>query len=153
MKKLLITAIIIMMVPFTAFGLSEISEIDMDDVTGQAGVTVDLDQVDVDISMSTLTYTDTDADDNGQIIISGLNQELNIDGTFAIDVKDVDSLGTCIAITIGGTAGAPLVITQNTASTFDIALGQNGGTSTSFGTVGLEAAVITVEGTVNIAPH
>lgn len=62
MKKLIAILAILMLVPFTAFGLEALSEDVLDDVTGQAGVSIAADIM-MDITMDTLAWGDSDGID------------------------------------------------------------------------------------------
>jgi hypothetical protein len=60
MKKLIAILAILMLVPFTAFGLEALSEDVLDDVTGQAGVSINM-EVQIDsVTMDTLAWGDAD---------------------------------------------------------------------------------------------
>lgn len=59
MKKIIAIIAILMLVPFTAFGLEALSEDVLDDVTGQAGVSINLD-VHVDATIDTAAWGDAD---------------------------------------------------------------------------------------------
>lgn len=59
MKKIIAILAVLMLLPFTAFGLETLSEDVLDDVTGQAGVSIGLD-VNVNMTMETLAWGDSD---------------------------------------------------------------------------------------------
>jgi hypothetical protein len=59
MKKLIAILAILMLVPFTAFGLEALSEDVLDDVTGQAGVSIATD-ININMTMDTLAWGDKD---------------------------------------------------------------------------------------------
>jgi hypothetical protein len=71
MKKIIAILAILMLVPFTAFGLEALSEDVLDDVTGQAGVSIAADVM-MNITMDTLAWGDSDGIDNST---SGQNVE------------------------------------------------------------------------------
>jgi hypothetical protein len=60
MKKLIAILAVLMLVPFTAFGLEALSEDVLDDVTGQAGVSINLDVRIASVTMDTLAWGDSD---------------------------------------------------------------------------------------------
>lgn len=59
MKKFLAILAALMLIPFTAFGMEMLSDNVMDDVTGQAGVSINLD-VEVDATIATAAWGDAD---------------------------------------------------------------------------------------------
>ena len=61
MKKIFALVAIVMLVPFTAFGLQTMDNDAMDDTTGQAGISVGLD-LGVDIGTMLISATDVDGD-------------------------------------------------------------------------------------------
>jgi hypothetical protein len=60
MKKLIAILAVLMLVPFSAFGLEALSEDVLDDVTGQAGVSINLDVNIASVTMDTLAWGDSD---------------------------------------------------------------------------------------------
>lgn len=60
MKKILAVAAILMLVPFTAFGMQMMADTALDDVTGQAGVSISIDNVQMDMSIEYLSWGDGD---------------------------------------------------------------------------------------------
>lgn len=60
MKKLIAILAILMLVPFTAFGLEALSEDVLDDVTGQAGVSINMNVSIASVTMDTLAWGDSD---------------------------------------------------------------------------------------------
>jgi hypothetical protein len=60
MKKLIAILAVLMLVPFTAFGLEALSEDVLDDVTGQAGVSINLSVSIASVTMDTLAWGDSD---------------------------------------------------------------------------------------------
>jgi hypothetical protein len=126
MKKLLAIAIVLMMVPFSAMAMETISDADLDTVTGQAGVSIAVDNVVIYTSMAKLEYTDTDAG-GGTIGIANLQQTIRLNaiggsideaGTAAryglaadvtphaltIDIASVGALASVGKLTAGGVA-------------------------------------------------
>jgi len=126
MKKLLAIAIVLMMVPFTAMAMETISDSDMDAVTGQAGVSIAVDNVVIYTSVAKLEFTDTDAG-GGTIGVADLQQTIRLNaiggsinevGTAArygvatdvtphaltIDIVSVGALGMAGKLTTGGVA-------------------------------------------------
>ena len=60
MKKMLAVVAILMLVPFSAFGMEMMADTALEDVTGQAGVTISIDNVQMDFAMNYLSWGDTD---------------------------------------------------------------------------------------------
>jgi hypothetical protein len=60
MKKMLAIAAIVMLVPFTAFGLEMMADTALEDVTGQAGVSISIDNVQMDMSIDYVAWGDDD---------------------------------------------------------------------------------------------
>jgi hypothetical protein len=60
MKKMLAVAAIVMLVPFNAFGLEMMADTALEDVTGQAGVSISIDNVQMDFQMDYLSWGDAD---------------------------------------------------------------------------------------------
>lgn len=63
MKKFIAILAILMLVPFTAFGLESLSDDVMDNTTGQAGVSIAAD-INIDMTMDTLAWGDADGVDS-----------------------------------------------------------------------------------------
>jgi len=181
MKKLLAIAIVLMMVPFTAFAMETISDSDMDNVTGQAGVSISLDNVKIYQSIDGISYTDTDgiagAASAGTIAITNITQVITLDaiadGTeytnAAGDVVatcatsrpltiDVTALDSASATKMGGPAaiviGLPTLEINVSEFSFDIELSNAAGTTASFGTIKVGAQKVAIlSGTIVIAAH
>lgn len=60
MKKVLAIIAIVMLIPFTAFGMEMMADTAMDNVTGQAGVSIGVDDIDMDMSIDHIVYGDAD---------------------------------------------------------------------------------------------
>jgi len=60
MKKVLAIIAIVMLVPFTAFGMEMMADTALEDVTGQAGVSISIDNVQMDFSMDYISWGDSD---------------------------------------------------------------------------------------------
>lgn len=60
MKKVLAIAAIVMLVPFTAFGMQMMADTALDDVTGQAGVSISIDNIQMDMSIEYVAWGDDD---------------------------------------------------------------------------------------------
>jgi hypothetical protein len=60
MKKAIAIAAVLMLVPFTAFGLEMMADTALEDVTGQAGVSISIDNVQLDFQMDYLSWGDGD---------------------------------------------------------------------------------------------
>lgn len=80
MKKLFALAIILIFVPFTAFGLQTLNEDVLDNVTGQAGVSIDLD-VSMYVDITTVAWGDSDG-------IGGTSTA----GYVGLETVDIDAL-------------------------------------------------------------
>lgn len=63
MKKVLAIVAIVMLVPFSAFGLEMMHDTALEDVTGQAGVSISIDNVQMDFQMGYLGWGDSDGID------------------------------------------------------------------------------------------
>jgi len=63
MKKVLAIIAIVMLVPFTAFGMQMMADTALEDVTGQAGVSISIDNVQMDFQMGYLGWGDSDGID------------------------------------------------------------------------------------------
>jgi len=144
MKKLIVIATILMMVPFTAFSLESLNDSSMDDVTGQAGVSLGMDgTMEAVVTIESFTYTD-----EGSLAVSNANGgdllELTttVTGVIDIDVEDAPATlptmtGTVIKV---GLANATVTVDPIVlANTMDIALG-----GSSLGTIGLGSIGIDV---------
>jgi hypothetical protein len=60
MKKILAIVAVMMLVPFTAFGMEMMADTALEDVTGQAGVSITIDNVQMDFAMDYLSWGDGD---------------------------------------------------------------------------------------------
>ena len=60
MKKMLAVVAIVMLVPFTAFGLEMMADTALEDVTGQAGVSISVDNIEMDFSIGYVSWGDED---------------------------------------------------------------------------------------------
>ena len=81
MKKLLAIAIVLMMVPFSAFAMEMISDSDMDTVTGQAGVSIAVDDIKIYQHIEKIEYKDTDGyagEGAGIVGIGSITQKIEI---------------------------------------------------------------------------
>jgi hypothetical protein len=87
MKKILAIAIVLLMVPLSAYALEMLTEDVMDNVTGQAGVSIAVDDVKIWQAIDGLTYTDTDGLDGtaGSISLSNLQLMVNINAITHLD--------------------------------------------------------------------
>jgi hypothetical protein len=80
MKKFIAILAVLMLVPFTAFGLESLSEDVMDNVTGQAGVSIAAD-INIDLTMDTMAWGDSDgidadtSDSEGWIGLKNFNMD------------------------------------------------------------------------------
>ena len=171
MKKFLAIAIVLMMVPFSAFSMEMISDADMDDVTGQAGVTIALDNITIYQRIDGLSYTDTDgaayvgAANAGTIGIDQIEQTITLKAiggsvdpsTYGITAADCRPLTIDVAAgTAIGTAiiiGLPTLEITVSEFSFNPYL-SDGTTDVSFGTVTVGQQTIAIlGGVVEIAAH
>jgi hypothetical protein len=99
MKKILAIAVVLMMVPLSAYALEMLTEDVMDDVTGQAGVSIAVDDVKIFQSIDYLRYYDDDGltdplglgnptGDGASVGISNLTMMIHINA-----ITDLDSSG------------------------------------------------------------
>ena len=73
-------------VPFAAYSLEPMDNDQMKDVTGQAGVTIDITDLDVDVTMGEMFWADEEADNSGgRIVMSGVSQNIKGDVHTKID--------------------------------------------------------------------
>jgi len=98
MKKLAIF-LAIMLIPFTAFALDTISDNDLNDVTGQAGVSIYTNSIQIIKTDVTTTYTDADDVTGNQevnIVDNGSTTNIFFRGVdpLMIDIVDMSTLAT-----------------------------------------------------------
>jgi len=94
MKKLAIF-LAIMLIPFSAFALDTISDNDLNDVTGQAGVSIYTNSIQIVKTGTTTTYTD-DGTNSISIVDTGATTQIFFGGNdpLMIDVVDMATLIT-----------------------------------------------------------
>lgn len=84
MRKIFAIAVAVMLLPFTAFGLEMVTDDVLSDVTGQAGVSIAVDDIKLFQRIESLMYTDTDGlagpDDAASIGLSTLEMMVHING-------------------------------------------------------------------------
>ena len=99
MKKLAIF-LAIMLIPFSAFALDTISDNDLNDVTGQAGVSIYTNSINIVKSGVTTTYTD-DGTNTVSIVANSTDTSLYFGGVdpIMIDIIDMNTLDTLLAAT------------------------------------------------------
>lgn len=89
MKKILAMAAVLMMVPFSAYALEMLTEDVLDEVTGQAGVSIAVDDVKIYQHITSLSYTDSDGAFSGDaaasIGIANLKMMVNINAITSLD--------------------------------------------------------------------
>jgi hypothetical protein len=102
MKKLLAIAVVLLMVPFSAFGLEMLTDDVMEDVTGQAGVTITFLQGDtvIDITVDGIAWGDDDGFGTGPAA------HVRLDGT--IGIKITIAAGEQMTIDVSGAHGIVL---------------------------------------------
>lgn len=91
MKKLVLVLSILMCLPFavTAFAMEPLSEATLDNVTGQAGVSIGLDDIKLYQNIEYLRWTDTDGTDGtaGSVGISNLQMICHLNGITHLDAS------------------------------------------------------------------
>jgi len=88
MKKLVLVISLLMCLPLTAFAMEPLSEAILDDVTGQAGVSIAVDDIKLYQNIEYLRYTDTDGTDGitqGSVGISNLQMMVHMNGITSLD--------------------------------------------------------------------
>jgi len=116
MKKFIAIAAILMLVPFTAFGLDVLSDETMGDVTGQAGVSISIDNVQLDFQMDYFSWGDADGFEatTGKAALDGF---VNVSGiTVKGIVIDKMAVGNSGLPTIATT---PYLVTGTTTTAMD----------------------------------
>ncbi|BBO73656.1 hypothetical protein DSCW_10730 [Desulfosarcina widdelii] len=107
MKKVLAIIAIVMLVPFTAFGMEMMADTALEDVTGQAGVSISIDNVQMDFQMGYLGWGDSDGilypDDLATAGLSDLLDTIE-DGGW-VYLSQMKFLGIVIDKYMVGTAG------------------------------------------------
>jgi hypothetical protein len=112
MKKLAII-LAIMLIPFTAFALDTISDNDLNDVTGQAGVSIYTNSIQIVKTGVTTTYTDVD-DDNGtqdfNVVVGSSTLHVFFKGSdpLMIDIVNMGTLQTYL-----NNVGVPTDVTDS----------------------------------------
>jgi len=151
MKKLLVIATILMMIPFTAFSMDAMNDTAMDDVTGQAGVSIGIDgTLASTVNIEKFSYTD-----EGTVSLAATSGNLlslatTVTGVITIDVQDAtltNMSGTVIRLGLGN---ATVNTTPTLASNINVSLG-----SASLGTIGLGNVGIsqTLPNAIEIGTH
>ena len=97
MRKVLAIAVAVMLLPFTAFGLEMLADDVLSDVTGQAGVSIAVDDIKLFQHIESLRYTDDDgvggSSGAGSIGIANLSMMVDINGvTKLVEVTDADGV-------------------------------------------------------------
>jgi hypothetical protein len=87
MKKLIIALAFLMVLPFNALALQALNEDDMGAITGQAGVSIAIDDVMIYQNIEYLRYTDNDGVNGteGSVSISNLYMMVHINGITNLD--------------------------------------------------------------------
>jgi hypothetical protein len=106
MKKLAIF-LAIMLIPFTAFALDTISDNDLNDVTGQAGVSIYTNSIQIVKTAVTTTYTD-DGTNTVSIVDQGATTQIFFGGNdpIMIDIIDMATLAQELDVIGAGTGDA-----------------------------------------------
>ena len=115
MKKILAIAAVLMLVPFTAFALEMMADTALDDVTAQAGVSIDINNIQLDFAMNYLAWGDSDGLDGNAtttswVGISGLTMTNIVIDRLGVGDAQIDPIagGT---ITTSGTMGTDRLAT------------------------------------------
>lgn len=91
MRKILAIAVAVMLLPFTAFGLEMLADDVLSDVTGQAGVSIAVDDIKLFQHIESLRYTDNDglggASGAASIGIADLSMMVDINGVTKLDAN------------------------------------------------------------------
>ena len=128
MKKMLAVAAILMLVPFTAFGMQMMADTALEDVTGQAGVSIDVDNVQLDFAMDYLAWGDADAtNDAGDDLkswvgIAGLEMTNIVIDRLGVGSSAITPIAGALDLTVYGGATAasgPQIVTGTTERYFD----------------------------------
>jgi hypothetical protein len=113
MKKLAIF-LAIMLIPFTAFALDTISDNDLNDVTGQAGVSIFTNSIQIVKTGVTTTYTDYDdevgADQDFNVVVGNSTLHVFFKGSdpLMIDIVNMGTLQTYL-----NNVGVPTDVTDS----------------------------------------
>jgi hypothetical protein len=145
MKKLLAIAIVLMMVPFSAFAMETISDSDMDNVTGQAGVSISISNVKIYQTIDSLAFVDTDGvaalgGAGGAIGLANFKSAMTIDGF----VNGVDADFGDVATAVGYTG-------DTTPLTIDVAQYPVLGTAVIIGVPTLEIMTHSMSFDINVS--
>lgn len=134
MKKFIAILAVLMLVPFTAFGLESLSEDVMDNVTGQAGVSIAAD-ITVNLTMDTMAWGDSD----------GIDADTS-DSAGWIGLKNFNMSNLRIRLDSSLAAQGVTGIAQIKLFTIDVATGtKNGVANTTFVRLGLGSQHITMD--------
>jgi hypothetical protein len=87
MKKVLILAVVLMMLPLNAMALEMLNDQNMDQITGQAGVSIAVDDVKIYQNISDLSYTDVGGTGttDGTISLGNLSVMVDINAITRLD--------------------------------------------------------------------
>lgn len=87
MKKIAIVLALALLLPLNAFALQTLDEADMGGITGQAGVSIAIDDVIIYQNIESLSYTDVGGTDgvDGSVNISNLYMMVNVNAITSLD--------------------------------------------------------------------
>lgn len=122
MKKVAILLALAMLLPINAFALQTLNEDDMGGITGQAGVSIAIDDVIIYQNIESLSYTDVGGTDgtDGTVSISNLYMLVNINAITSLDSAGLPvSPNRGVQGTWADTAGNALFNFNNTDVTGD----------------------------------
>jgi len=108
MKKAMIIALGLLLVPFTAMGMQSMDEAQMDKITGQSGVSIAVDDVKIYQNTKGQWYEDTDG-------YTRVNSDLtkdNVGGSASVGYQEIDSLTHINALLIGDDGSGNTVLTS-----------------------------------------
>jgi hypothetical protein len=97
MKKVLVIIAIVMLVPFTAFGMEMMHDTALENVTGQAGVSISIDNVQMDMSIEYVSWGDDDG-------IAGYGTNPGY-----VNMNTIKMTGIIIDKLMIGSAGLPMI--------------------------------------------
>lgn len=139
MKKVLAIAAIVMLVPFTAFGMQMMADTALEDVTGQAGVSISIDNVQMDFQMDYLSWGDGDGLGNG--LGAGYVNLTDIRMTNIV----IDKLG------IGASEIAPLAFTIDPGTTYTEIIEGDGDLTNGWDGVARQMDIVPTDGASDLA--
>jgi hypothetical protein len=144
MKKNLLTilgiTVFLAIAPLSALSLEQLNNEDMGAVTGQAGVTIDINDLDVDVTMGEMYWEDNEADNSGgRVVMSGVEQNITGEVHTKIDTMTNQAGESYIQLDLKDTE----LEVASMETTMQIA-DQAGNNAKSLGTLGLSGQKVTM---------